>query len=180
MHAVNKHNTCSHTYPVNKHKTCCFQELPSLHLYVYILYICTIITYARCMRTKVTSPPSHPSSGFFSPPPVASLRTHPNQAVVEVVRYESPAGWQFSQQIMEMLNPKIPKTMHPSGPCFFLLSSCHPAAAPLGYPSRLQVLGWHRSSQRALCQSAQCRMKAALRDLPVVVQKKRQFSVAFR
>lgn len=30
--AVNKHNTCSHTYPVNKHKPCCFQELPSLHI----------------------------------------------------------------------------------------------------------------------------------------------------
>lgn len=138
----------------------------SCQAYIY-MYICTIITYARCMRTKVTSPPSHPSSGFFSPPPVASLRTHPNQAVVEVVRYESPAGWQFSQQIMEMLNPKIPKTMHLSGPCFFLLSSCHPAAAPLGYPSRLQALGWHRSSQRALCQSAICRMKALrMRDLP--------------
>lgn len=86
------------------------------------MYICTIITYARCMRTKVTSPPSHPSSGFFSPPPVASLRTHPNRAVVEVVRYESPAGWQFSQQIMEMLHPKTPKTMHPNGSsCLFFL-----------------------------------------------------------
>lgn len=44
MHAVNKHNTCSHTYPVNKHKTCCFQELPSLHLYVYMYnnYICSL------------------------------------------------------------------------------------------------------------------------------------------
>lgn len=61
-----------------------------IYRYLY-MYICTIITYARCMRTKVTSPPSHPSSSFFSPPAVASLRTHPNRAVVEVVRYESPA-----------------------------------------------------------------------------------------
>ena len=34
---------------------------------------------------------------------------------LKFVRYESPAGWQFSQQIMEMLHPKTPKTMHPNG-----------------------------------------------------------------
>lgn len=88
----------------------------SKNVYMYNNYICSL--YAN--KGNISSLAS--LVRLFSPPPVASLRTHPNQAVVEVVRYESPAGWQFSQQIMEMLHPKIPKTMHPNGSsCLFFL-----------------------------------------------------------
>lgn len=63
MHAMNKHNTCSHTYLVNKHKTCCSQEVAKptyistmfyiwnhmeyiiyryLYVYMYNNYICSL------------------------------------------------------------------------------------------------------------------------------------------
>ena len=61
----------------------------------------------------VTSPRA--SLAEFKPLPVASLRTHPNRAVVEVVRYESPTGWQFSQQIHWNAASKTTEKMHPNG-----------------------------------------------------------------